>query len=95
MKRNLRISFKENGEWKNGQVVSRAGKVASKKGKGKEGVYEHHWKIRDAESGDINVHDTKTFEEIELERETEEEVDQAEDSVYAVNIPWNRQRERK
>ena len=51
LKRNLKISFKENGDFKKGEIVSRAGKVASKKGKGKEGVYEHHWSIKDLETG--------------------------------------------
>ena len=42
LKKNTTIAFKKDGEWWKGEVVSRAGKVASKKGKGKEGKYEHH-----------------------------------------------------
>ena len=67
-------------------MVSRAGKVASKKGKGKEGRYEHYWNISDVETGHIASHDTQQFDEITLVPQHEEE-NQQEDEVFAVNVP--------
>ena len=84
-----KIAFKENGEWKRGDVISRARKVASRKGKGKEGVYEHFWTIKDNDSGLTSVYDSRNFEEIETIPEYEDEV------TFAVNIPWIRHNEPK
>ena len=89
IKKNMVIKYKKDGEVKTVEVVSRAGKVASIKGKGKEGKYEHHWNLRDQETGHISCCDTKSLEEISKvpAREENNARDESEDEVFAVNIP--------
>ena len=94
LKKNMTIEYIDHGNRKTGYIVSRAGKVGSKKGKGKEGKYEHYWNVQDIESGHISVVDTKQLEEISRVDEDQEAVTEVEE-VYAVNIPWNRHGEQK
>ena len=82
-------------------MIARAGKVASKKGKGKTGKYENFWNIRNPETGHIEVHDTEQFEEVALNPEADPEVqavdegDEQQDEVFAVNIPRDRHGDRR
>ena len=94
LKKNMTIEYIDQGNRKTGYIVSRAGKVGSKKGKGKEGKYEHYWNVQDIESGHISVVDTKHLEEISRVDEDQEAITEVEE-VYAVNIPWNRHGEEK
>ena len=97
LKKNMTIEYIDQGNRKTGYIVSRAGKVGSKKGKGKEGKYEHYWNVQDIESGHISVVDAKHLEEISRIDKDQEAVteDEEVEEVYAVNIPWNRHGEQK
>ena len=84
--------YKKGGVDKTSEVVLRAGKVASKKGKGKVGKWEHFWNLKDPETGHVTVEDTAELEEISLVPEdlaanNDAEDEDDDDAVYVVIVP--------
>ena len=95
LKPKILIRFRKEGasDWNQARVHSRAGKVSTKKCKGKTNKYENWWNVHDLDSGHMEPLDAERFESIEAMEE--ENLNGEETTAYAVNVPRYRHGEKK